>query len=305
MHWYRFYQRCKLRIVPRLRGKVLSVEIHNSYLGLFAHLSWCLEVIQYCEQHGLTAQLSATSPQYRDPSRPANWLTYFFDLVEKTPHVDFRVSHRDEFGFPLNYFRGRTLEQQSALVAGHLRLKEDLVNTLACYSDEHFIAKKILGIHYRGTDKAGEAPRASWETMRETVANYLQAHSDVDGLFVATDEAGFYEFMKDTFPGTPVLPLQSKTKAHFQTDLSSGNYAKGREALVDCLLLSRCSALIRTASFLSAWASLFNPKLPIVLVNRPYPGKLWFPESELAQRSMDEYLPAELRQALQKGGCLL
>jgi hypothetical protein len=82
-----------------------------------------------------------------------------------------------------------------------------------------------------------------------------------------------------------------ETAAKYKADLGASNYKKGEGALIDCLLLSRCNTLIRTTSFLSAWASIFNPKLPIVLVNRPYPNKFWFPESALAPRSMDEYLP--------------
>jgi hypothetical protein len=67
----------------------------------------------------------------------------------------------------------------------------------------------------------------------------------------------------------------------YQRDLGEGNYRKGEEALINCLLLSRCSALIRTTSFLSAWASIFNPALPIVLLNAPYAKSPWYPEKLL------------------------
>lgn len=294
MNRYAVYQRAKILAAPLLRRGVFSVEIVNPAIGFFAHLSWCLEVLHYCEQRGLTAQMSATSPQYRDPARSANWLSYFFNLTEKTPHVDFRISHRDELCIPARYFRDRTIEHASDLAARNLPLKEEIRTTLDEYYSEHFRGKKILGVHFRGSDKTGEAPRASEEAMRETVSNYLRANPDVDGLFVATVEQAFYGYMRDSFPSVRILPAQSETLNHFQIDQGSGNYKKGKDALVDCLLLSRCSALVRTASFLSAWASIFNPKLPIVLVNRPYADKRWFPETALISRSMDQYLPAAL-----------
>jgi hypothetical protein len=59
------------------------------------------------------------------------------------------------------------------------------------------------------------------------------------------------------------------------------NRIKAREALVNCLLLARCRALIRTASFLSGWASVFNPELSVIMLNRPYQEALWFPDREV------------------------
>ena len=158
------------------------------------------------------------------------------------------------------------------------------------FCGEHFAGKKILGIHFRGRDKSEEAPRASLNCIRETIENYLRANRDIDGLFVASDEPVFREQISGLFPGLELITYESE-KAGYQADFDASNYKKGEAALMDCLLLSRCDVVIRTTSFLSAWASIFNPKLPIVLVNRPYPDKLWFPESQLISRSMDEYLP--------------
>ena len=49
---------------------------------------------------------------------------------------------------------------------------------------------------------------------------------------------------------------------------TDGNHQKGLDAVVDCLLLSRTHAMIRTASNLSLCSTLFNPQLPDTLLNR-------------------------------------
>jgi len=49
---------------------------------------------------------------------------------------------------------------------------------------------------------------------------------------------------------------------------SGDGYAKGKEALLDALVLARGSYLFRTASNLSAAALLFNPELHFVLLNQ-------------------------------------
>jgi hypothetical protein len=75
------------------------------------------------------------------------------------------------------------------------------------------------------------------------------------------------------------------TEAVHRLAFADGNYRKGREALLNCLLLSRCSALIRTASTLSGWASIFNPELPVTMLNRPFPNRLWFPDDRILRRA--------------------
>lgn len=288
---YRAYQRLKLAIAPYLRGRILSFEIHTPGMGFFAHLNWCAQLLWYCDGRGLRAQMAATSPHYRDPERPANWLSYFFEVAEYTPHVDFRISQFSEMCISERRFENQTIERTSELLRRDLPVKQAIAAKVDQFCAEQFRGKKILGVHFRGTDKTSEAPRVSGEAMRETVAAYLAANKDVGGIFAASDERTFHNYMQDSFPDVRVICSPSEVDTHFQVDLGSTNYRKGEGALIDCLLLSRCSAVIRTASFLSAWASIFNPQLPIVMVNRPYAHALWFPDRVLIGRSMDQYLP--------------
>jgi hypothetical protein len=294
---YRAYQRAKVAIAPLLRGRILSFEIYTPGMGFFAHLNWCALVLFYCEKRRLRAQMAATSPHYRDPARCANWLSYFFEVAEYTPHVDFRISQFSEMCISAKHFENQTVERTGELVARYLPLKKEIADKVDRFCAEQFRGERILGVHFRGTDKTSEAPRVNSQTMRETVANYLRSNAGVGALFVASDERAFHNYMRDSFPDIPVICSPSNVDAHFVADLGSANYRKGEEALIDCLLLSRCSAVIRTASFLSAWASIFNPRLPVVMVNRPYAHSLWFPDRLLIGRSMDEYLP---RAALQQ-----
>jgi Nodulation protein Z (NodZ) len=283
---YRAYQRLKLAVVPPLRSGVFSFEIHNPGVGFFAQLNWCANVLTYCHERGLTARLSATSPHYRDPARSSNWLTYFFDVPDVTQPVDFRIAQFWELCMPERYLKLRTIERFHDLVSRHLPLRPEIRSKVDSFCGEHFLGSNILGVHYRGTDKTEEAPRVRWEAIRQAVSNYMDEHP-VDAIFGASDEPEFLSYLGTSFPRVPLQSTQSRLAASYKQDLGADNYRKGEEALIDCLLLSRCSVLIRTTSFLSAWASIFNPSLPIILLNRPYPEKLWFPESALIQRSMN------------------
>jgi hypothetical protein len=147
----------------------------------------------------------------------------------------------------------------------------------------------VLGVHFRGTDKGSEAPPVSPDQCRHAISRYLKDHPEVDCIFVASDESQFIRYMQDEFPSIPVCfcdDQRSDGKLAVHNPAFGGdNYKKGREALVNCMLLSRCSALIRTASTLSGWASVFNPQLPVFLLNQPYPENVCFPDREVILRA--------------------
>ena len=75
--------------------------------------------------------------------------------------------------------------------------------------------------------------------------------------------------MRERFPGRVVCLEMHRSVDGTPIDVIQGdNWNKGRDAVLDCLLLSRCDVLVRTASNLSLCAGFFNPRLPVVLLNR-------------------------------------
>ena len=56
------------RFLQARSGHLLAVEI-NSWVGLFAHLEWFLEISLHCERNDLIPCFMSTSPQYVDPAR--------------------------------------------------------------------------------------------------------------------------------------------------------------------------------------------------------------------------------------------
>jgi hypothetical protein len=283
----------KLFLLP-LHQSTLSLEICAPRVGFFAQLNWCLEVAFFCEQHKLVPLFNAVSPQYRDPGRSRNWLTYFFD-VEPAGKPDFVIRDLRQLNFD-----GRreipTIERGAALRAKYLPVRPEITQKVQSFVAANMAGRNVLGVHFRGTDKTLEAPRVEREVIQQTIGRFLQKNLSIDCLFVASDEASFIPYIRDAFPALPVVShddmFRSTTMQNFyQQDLGEGNYRKGEEALINCLLLSSCSALIRTTSFLSAWASIFNPALPIVLLNAPYAKSLWYPEKLLIPRSLAGYGP--------------
>ena len=55
---------------------------------------------------------------------------------------------------------------------------------------------------------------------------------------------------------------------HYFNPKNVSPYKLGKEAVIDCLLLSKCNHLIRTSSCLSLVSEYFNPQLTDTLLNK-------------------------------------
>ena len=280
----------------------------DAKIGLFAQLNQCLRIFAHCEQHGLKPIIFLSSPFYVK-AKGENWLEYFFEsrkldendrkLVDNGSVKFSHVSDVDQLGLPTNFALRMTLEYANHLLWSYVSIKSELMDYVDSFAERQFSNRTVLGIHYRGTDKKSEAKPVTWEYVATTISNYTAANPDVDSLFVASDEADFIEWIKREFKHMNVLSHDDTLRSrngiaiHVQPALGD-NYIKGKEALVNSLLLAKCDALIRTSSFLSAWSSIFNPSLPVVMLNRPFDDKLWFPDALIAQKALNEYLPNKI-----------
>lgn len=296
-YFYRHFQ--------RLNRGVFAIEIVNSNLGFFAVLNWALFVLHFCKKQGLVPYLEFTTKNYSDPVLGRDWFKYYFSnramsaagfAAEYRPWLVTKVRRIRDLRMPGWCFHDLSLEQAGEIFREYIEFNPVISAEVEAFVAEHFAGKYVLGVHFRGTDKVVEAPQVAWAYCEQTIRNFLANHPSVDVLFVASDESRFIQYMLEKFPDIAVVSHQDHfrsdgIKAIHSLDGGGDNYSKGFDALVNSLLLSKCDALIRSSSFLSAWASIFNPKVPVVLLNKPLEDALWFPEVEIMKRSLDHYLP--------------
>ncbi|MEW6118590.1 MAG: nodulation protein NodZ [Pseudomonadota bacterium] len=263
-------------------------------------MNWILMIVAHCEAYGLHLRIELTGPFYAD-TPGEDWFAHFYDLREtlRLPvaaerHVC-RIGDLSQLGLPADYARDMTLERAHALWNRTFSLRPEIDAYVESYVARHFAGREVLGIHFRGTDKTTEAPRVCWSSFARTLEETLSARPSLNALFVASDEPAFIEYITETFPGMLVMAHEDRVRSRDGHALHvrpapGMNRDKARDALVNALLLSRCDALVRTASFLSGWASVFNPALPVTMLNRPYDEKLWFPDREVVKRALNRQM---------------
>jgi hypothetical protein len=139
------------------------------------------------------------------------------------------------------------------------------------YVRDHFSEHFVIGVHYRGTDKWTDAGRVPYADVSAAIGRVAES---VAGsryrIFVATDELAFLEYMTALYPGRLLYRPMFRSADGRPIDVvnKDGNYKRGEDAVMDCLLLSRCQYLVRTASNLSLCSTLFNPLLPELPLSR-------------------------------------
>ncbi|HEX2100861.1 MAG TPA: hypothetical protein VHF69_09365 [Candidatus Synoicihabitans sp.] len=179
-----------------------------------------------------------------------------------------------------------TLSAARALFLNAFEIAPPLVNRINGLREALFGGRFMLGVHYRGTDKKLEAERVPYETVLESVRAALDqaalALGGEVGVFIATDEAAFAEaalrslapFTVVTAPGAQ-RSLDGKPIHQSKRDCSPG---LAEQAMIDCLLLSHCDAILKTPSMLSGWATLLSGR-PTLMWGSPKSDRMFFPDS--------------------------
>lgn len=285
----------------RANKGVCSIEIERKGIGFFAQMNWCLYMLRYCERCGLLPDIRLTDDIYLDHKRGPNWLNYYFDASEPmalgkiTSQVRPTTKISDIRQIGLSSEPNITLDDGARILRKYLRPKPCISKMVNDFWRALNVDGPVLGVHFRGTDKSLEAPRVSWGYCLTVIEKYLHENTNLAAVFVASDEQKFIDFIKIAVTAVPVYfrddHYRSTDDRPVHTSIESGGYEKGEDALVNALLLAKCAILIRTTSFLSAWASIFNPDLKVVLLNKPYDNSLWYPEREILRRHDTEYLP--------------
>jgi len=176
------------------------------------------------------------------------------------------------------------------LIQKYLDVKEDVEREVEAFRAENLAGQPVLGVHYRGTDKALEL--VPYQRVKANISRYLQLYPQTEHIFVATDDAKFLDDIRAASLGAPIIfredAVRSKQGEAIHKSPHTDKYAVNREAIVNSLILSRCDALLKTSSILSDWSKLFNPEPPVVMLSRPYEEHLWFPERELVKENLFE-----------------
>lgn len=266
---------CLLWLTPLHAAKAPFLKMHatphgQGFFSVFTTVLGLLDKYDNGDYSGIYLNFGKGGFYY-DPEKGDDWWSYYFQPIDQgiPPHNLKPCSGQTHVHLAINCVRNLSKQRCHELITKYIRLKPHIQKTLDRFIAANFKDMFVLGVHYRGTDKASEAPRLDYESVLNAISLYSFYHTGKElRIFVATDEADFLEEITTRFPNQVISYSTNRSINGNPLHKARENmYKQGEEALMDCLLLSRCDHLIRTSSNLSLCSTYFNPQLPVDLLN--------------------------------------
>lgn len=255
---------------------ILPCRKGSQAIGLFSEFVTVLGALDHYERWvgqyaGLRVDYTGQGLYY-DAGFGSNWWEYYFTPISVGSADRATTCVLNSVRCDLLSYRGVRLSRKRAseIIRRYIHPKPHLRNQVESYVREHFRDAFVVGIHYRGTDKHQDVPSVPYERVSEAIFDAINSvKPDRFKLFLATDEQAFLEFMIARFPNVLTYRRMFRSidgaPTHWR---SASNHDKGEDAILDCLLLSQCQFLVRTASNLNLCSIFFNPNVPEIALSR-------------------------------------
>jgi len=206
---------------------------------------------------------------YYDRTVGPNWWNYYFKPLHVGKNkgtIPIVLESEHELFWPTNTEYHMTRQRAKELIDKYIHIKPSILKIVEEKLDK-VADYYLIGVHYRGTDKKTEVPLVSYEDVLEEVNKHYKKNCQI---YVATDDQNFLDLIHMRFHGR-VRYLKEATRSldGKPTHLHPMSpYLEGKNAIIDCLMLSKCNVLIRTSSNLSLVSTFFNPFLKVVEIKK-------------------------------------
>lgn len=231
------------------------------------------------------------------------------------------VSYKDNFELANQYFNK------------YLKFDKIIIDETEKFTDK-FKDKKVLGLHYRGTDKN----KVKWVTHINIeefikIIGYHLTKNIYDIIFISTDDNNFikqmnekyslkyeilyYDDLKNEENNNSIhlnrfVLMENKVKEIKKVNTNNINQLVSMEddlkketeinklllqnVIINSFILSKCDCVLKTHSQVSAYSKIFNPKLEIYRVNACQEG--FWPDSHINLYNWNEVEDNEVKELL-------
>lgn len=285
---YRFWK--SLLLKQRVKNGYCAIAIDTDNMGLGARIVNMLEILSYCDAKGY---IPAFRFDYKESGK--EHVDYFGEIFYHKNLPESALNSLKFTSIPdTSYLRMDGCEKLSLLKAKnlfdkYLNFNPSVMDEVDAFFGKCFAGKQVLGVHYRGTDKVTEASGVTLEDLYGHIKKILEENT-VDLIFVSTDEKKALEYLIHLNLPVPVVyredTMRSEDGAPVHLRKNSLTAVINREAIVNCLLLSRCDYLLKTASLLSDCSVVFNPSLKVRVMNTPYAHAAWWLTGEINEYAL-------------------
>lgn len=244
--------------------------------GLFSLFREVLDIIAANGLKNITVDYRKTLYNDRDTE---NMWGYYFEPINNARKNKYDTSFMKvrAYSDPLAGEKIRHIKLFHQIIRDRIRIKTNLNEKVRVFSEQNFKGKKIIGIHYRGTD-IGRALNNQTGMFRKALPE--EYFSEIDKLlakgfekvFLATDDQKIFEKFQAKY-GEKLIYYskhrsQSSLGLHYYHSERYGKHAAnfgkreiGEEVVIDALLLAKTDYFIYGDSNVAVFVRYFNSDL--------------------------------------------
>ncbi len=178
---------------------VAAIARHD---GLFSNVMSVIGMLHDAEIRGAAPVVKFDSGLYLDPAVGPNWWEYFFEPVSDLPASEVNVDYlRASMMVPLAGAPWKLgLSRASELVARYIRPRQEIVDEVERFFEEHLSGYYVVGVHMRGTDKQEEITnRLSDSVVLQAVGELVRQLRVPYKIFAASDESHYIGLLRRAF----------------------------------------------------------------------------------------------------------
>jgi hypothetical protein len=286
-------KKLRIKIIPhiakmRSANGYYAIDFDSDWNGFGSRVVKTLEILLYCEMNGLVPLIKYNYEEKRKPQTDYFKELFYYKnpLTVDEKKIRFtKIRDNDEL-WKEGYNQKLKLSFAKSLFDKYLGINPMIIEEVELFKKQWFNGEKILGIHYRGTDKAGEASLVPKENLLRHITELLNERKDLKIIFLSTDDIDIINFLKSASLPVPVVyredMIRSMDGEQFHRKKGNSKSLVNRDAIVNCLLLSNCHVLLKTASILSDCSVVFNPSIKVKVISFPNSPKVtWWPATEI------------------------
>lgn len=193
------------------------------------------------------------------------------------------VENRADGPYPADWWAAQRDKARRLLNDGTVRFRASIVEQVDRFVATHF-CEDTLGLQLRGSDKFdfGVGPNCSQKITPDMyyphIDRYLREHPKCQRIFVATDQRQWLEELRKAYPDK-VISVSERSLADSNENRfhdAGDKAARGGEVLLDLLMLSRCSYVLKCHAAVGEMALTLSPGLEFLdlnYANQPFEAK--------------------------------
>ena len=274
-HIYSFgnkYPNKKFYIIQRYIGggmfSNLNYVIHHISLALELGCIPIIDMENYPTKYNEKNKIKKISNAWEYYFEPIN--KYKLDDVYKAKFViivDGKTRKKKEF----DIFQ----KKHYSILKKYIRIKKEILDEVKNFMKRNFLNKKVLGVHFRGTDMKTQERHPYPATIKQIISyiDYEIKKHNYKKIFLVTEELNYMTKLKNKYKDQICYydSFRSKKPDIFENKRKNHRYLIGKENIIDMILLSNTHSVICTNSHLADASNFFkNFKIKMIKINNGY-----------------------------------